>query len=255
MKADLADLSAEEAIDFYARITIFPDRPRIDEIPELINRRLITVRRQSRQGLFERLEGWWLNQIIEFLTGKRTEPIKVQEVTDKLAVLADEYKFDNLPITFGDSLPEGGVDAHNDPRRFVEQLRTLNLSAERIRFAIIDYYRAFEQRSSWARANLLVSDEIERYEDKLVDEWGRCRELVCENITDESAEEACIRAGRELYKWAEQSTGQLRIRERVAEPYIVRGTFHILANGSPRPRVHWHPHFLQRLAKILEAAA
>jgi hypothetical protein len=120
VKADLAELSAEEASDFYARVTIFPDTPRIDDIPELINRRLITVRRQSRQDLFERLEGWWLNQIIEILTGKRTEPIKVQEVTDKLAVLADEYKVDNLPITFDNSLPEGGVDAHNYPRRFVE---------------------------------------------------------------------------------------------------------------------------------------
>ena len=208
VKADLADLSAEEASDFYARITIFPDTPRIDDIPGLINRRLITVRRQSRQDLFERLEGWWLSQIIEILTGKRTEPIKVQEVTDKLAVLADEYKVDNLPITFGDSLPEGGVDADNDPRRFVEQLRALNLSAERIQFAIIDYYRAFEQRSSWARANLLVSNEIEKYEDKLVDEWARYREFLCENITDESADEACIQAGRELYRWAEQSTGQ-----------------------------------------------
>lgn len=255
VKSDLADLSAEEASDFYARITIFPDTPRIDDIPELINRRLITVRRQSRQDLFERLEGWWLNQIIEVLTSKRTEPIKVQEVTDKLALLADEYKVDNLPITFGDSLPESGVDAHNDPRLFVEQLRTLNLSAERIRFAIIDYYRAFEQRSSWARASLLVSNEIEKYEDKLVDEWARYREFICENITDESAEDACIQAGRELYKWAEQSTGQLRIRERVAEPYVIRGTFHILANGSPRPRVHWHPRFLQRLAEIFEVAA
>jgi len=255
VKASLADLSADEASDFYARITIFPHTPRIGDIPALINRRLITVRRESRQDLFERLEGWWLNLVIQVLTGERKEPIKVQEVTDKLAVLADDYKVDNLPITFGDRLPEGGVDAHNDPRRFVEQLRVLNLSAERIRFAIIDYYRAFEQRSSWARANLLVSDEIEKYEDKLVDEWARYREFVCENITDDSKEEACILAGRELYKWAEQSTGQLRIRERVAEPYVVRGTFHILANGSPTPRVHWHPRFLLRLAKILEVAA
>lgn len=255
IKTDLANLSADEVSDFYARITIFPDTPRINEIPALINHRLITVRRESRQDLFERLEGWWLNQVIQLLTGERKEPIKVQEVTDKLAVLADDYKVDNLPITFGDRLPENGVDAHNDPRRFVDQLRALNLAAERIQFAIIDYYRAFEQRSSWARANLLVSDEIEKYEDKLVDEWARYRALVCENISNDSQEEQCIRAGRDLYKWAEQSTGRLRIRERVAEPYVVRGTFHILANGSPTPRVHWHPRFLQRLAKVLEVAA
>jgi hypothetical protein len=255
VKEDLAELSDEEASDFYSRITIFPEAPRIGDIPELINRRLITVRRESRQDLFERLEGWWLNLVIQLLTGERKEPIKVQEVTDKLAILADEYKVDNLPITFGDQLPEDGIDVHKDPRRFVEQLRALNLSAKRIGFAIIDYYRAFEQRSHWARANLLVSNEIEKYEDKLVDEWARYRELVCENITDESKDEACILAGRELYRWAEQSTGQLRIREHVAELYVVRGTFHILANGNPTPRVHWHPRFLERLAKILEVAA
>jgi hypothetical protein len=255
VKAEVFDLSAEETADFFARITIFPDSPRIDDIPELINRRLITVRRQSRQDLFERLEGWWLNQIIEVLTGKRMEPIRVQEVTDKLAILADEYKIDNLPITFGDRLPEGGVDAHNDPRLFVGQLRTLNLSAERIQFAIIDYYRAFEQRSQWARANLLVSNEIEKYEDKLVDEWARYREFALENITDESGGDACVSAGRELYRWAEQSTGQLRIRERVAEPYVIRGSFHILANGRPNPRIHWHPHFMKRLAELLGVAA
>ncbi|MGY3116541.1 hypothetical protein ACVWXQ_000476 [Bradyrhizobium sp. S3.14.4] len=36
-------LSAEEVGDFYARITIFRDTPRFDEIAELINRRLITA--------------------------------------------------------------------------------------------------------------------------------------------------------------------------------------------------------------------
>ena len=41
----------------------------------------------------------------------------------------------------------------------------------------------------------------------------------------------------------------LRIRERVTEPYVVRGAFHILANASPSPRVYWHPRFLERLRR------
>lgn len=255
VKNELADLTVGEASDFYSRITIFPQTTRIDGIPGLISRRLITVRRESRADLFQRLEGWWIDLVIQTLTGERQEPIKVQELHDRLAVLADDYKVDSLPIEFSDKLPEGAIDASTDPRRFVEQLRLLKLSAERIRYAIIDYYRAFEQRSSWARANLLVSDEIEKYEDKLVDEWGRYKAMVCENITEESRDDACIAAGREIYNWAERSTGGLRIRERVAEQYVVRGTFHILANGSPEPRVHWHPRFLQQIAKILEVAA
>lgn len=255
VQGELADLTAEEASDFYSRITIFPQTARIDDIPRLISRRLITVRRESRMDLFQRLEGWWIDLAIQTLTGERKDPIKVQEVHDRLAVLADDYKVDSLPIEYADKLPEGAIDANTDPRRFVEQLRALKLSAERIRYAIIDYYRAFEQRSSWARANLLVSDEIERYEDKLVEEWGRYKAIACENITEESADDVCVSAGRELYNWAERSTGELRIRERVAEQYVVRGTFHILANGSPAPRVHWHPRFLQQIAKILEVAA
>jgi hypothetical protein len=100
-----------------------------------------------------------------------------------------------------------------------------------------------------------VSDEIERYEDRLVDEWARYREIACEQIDDDSEDDLCTRAGKELYNWVEQSTGQFRIRERVTEPYVVRGTFHILANGAPTPRVHWHPHFMKRLAKLLGIAA
>lgn len=255
LRIELSDMTEEERSDFFSRITIFPDTPRIDDIPGLISRRLITVRRESRASLFERLEGWWIDLVIQTLTGRRTEPIQVQQLHDRLAVLADDYKVDNLPIEFDGKLPEGNIDAANDQRRFVKQLRALNLSTDRIRFAIIDYYRAFEQRSSWARANLLVSNEIERYEDKLVEEWGRYKALVCENITPESHDDACIAAGRELYNWAERSTGLMRIREQVAEQYVVRGTFHILANADPAPRIHWHPRFMDDLAKALGVAA
>ncbi|WP_233442879.1 ABC-three component system protein [Bradyrhizobium brasilense] len=96
----------------------------------------------------------------------------------QLSAIAEEYRTDNLPITFRGRLPDGQIDVANDPRLFVEQLRLLDLSAIRIRNAIVDYYRAFEQRSSWARESLLISDEIEEYEDRLVDEWTRYREIV-----------------------------------------------------------------------------
>ena len=68
-------------------------------------------------------------------------------------------------------------------------------------------------------------------------------------------EDACLRAGKELYRWAEMETSMLRIRERVTEPYVVRGAFHILANARPSPRVYWHPRFPQRLGEILGVAA
>lgn len=94
------------------------------------------------------------------LTGERKEPVYGYEVSDELSAIAEEYRSDNLPITFRGRLPDGQIDVASDPRLFVEQLRVLDLSAARIRNAIIDYYRAFEQRSSWARESLLISGEI-----------------------------------------------------------------------------------------------
>jgi hypothetical protein len=252
---ELDQLGEREREDFYSRITIIDGAVRITDIPDQINQHLRTVRRESREALFQRLEGWWTDQVIKILTGHRHDPIYGYEVSDKLSALAEEYRSDSLPITFRNRLPDEEIDVANDPRIFVEQLRFLELSATRIQNAIIDYYRAFEQRSSWARENLLVSGEIEEYEDRLVDEWTRYREIVFEDIDDSSEAEVCLRAGRELYRWAEMETSMLRIRERVTEPYVIRGAFHILANARPSPWVYWHPRFLQRLGELLGVAA
>ena len=255
VREDLATLTAVELADFYARITIADATIRITEIPStIINQHLRTIRRESRLVLFERLEGWWMDQAIRLLAGERTAPISGVEVSDKLSAMAEEYRNDNLPITFRQRQPDE-IDVANDPRLFVEQLRALELTTTRLRAAIIDYYRAFEQRSSWARENLLISNEIEEYEDRLIDEWTRYRDVAFERLNDDSDDAACLAAGREIYRWAEMETTFLRIRERVTEPYVVRGAFHMLANARPQPHVHWHPRFLAQLARILGKAA
>lgn len=251
--AELDGLTQEQQRDFFGRISIIQESARINELPAMIEQRLRAVDRRHRQAVFERLEGWWVNVVTNHLVGGGCDPIHISDVSDKLSAINDAYKSDSLPIDFLGKNPER-VDAASDTRTFVEQLRVLGLSNERIRRAIIDYYRAFQQRSSWARENLLVSNEIEDYEERLVEEWDRFREMACELLTDESSEELCRKVGRELYDWAQMKTGDLRIRERVTEPYVVRGTFQMLANVDPSPRVHWHPRFLERVAKLLEVA-
>jgi hypothetical protein len=249
------ELTSNEKQDFLARVLILDDSPRIEDIPETIkDRHMRSIRREHRNAVFERLEGWWNDEIIKQLTGDRDEGIFGFEVSDKLSALSEEYKLDSLPITFRGKEPAGEIDTENDPRTFVKQLREIGISSSRIRNAILDYYRAFEQRSEWARENLLVSGEVEDYEDRLVDEWSRYRDVVFEDLDDNSAEDVLQRAGKELYKWADQQSGNielLRIRARVTESYVTRGSFHILADAAPEPRVYWHPRFLDRLGKVL----
>ena len=255
----LHSLNEAEQIDFWARVVIFDRSPRIDDIPRLIkDRHMRSIKREFRNPIFERLEGWWHDTVLALLTGKRSLPIYGYEVSDKLAAFADEYKLDNLPITFRGKVPDGEIDIENDGRLFVRQLREVGISSARIRNAILDYYRAYEQRSAWAREHLLVSGELEEYEDRLEDEWSRYRDVVFETLDQDSAESVMREAGQRLYQWADLESGNistLRIRERVTEPYVVRGGFHILANMTPIPRIYWHPLFLKRLRELLAVTA
>jgi hypothetical protein len=251
-------LSGDEKEDFLSRIAIFDGGPRIEDVPSIIkDQHMRSIRRDNRDAIFERLEGWWNDTIVNLLVGKRTEAIFGYEISDKLSAFAEEYKSDNLPITFRGKVPAGEIDADNDPRLFVVQLREIGIASNRIRNAILDYYRAFEQRSSWARESLLVSGEMEEYEDRLVDEWSRYRDVVFEELDEQSADAVLLEAGKALYRWVDLESGDsstLRIRERVTEPYVVRGGFHILANSRPLPRVYWHPRFLERVGHVLGAA-
>ena len=256
--ANFNALTDPEKQDFLERILILDGSPRISDIPSIIrDKHMRSVRREHREFVFERLEGWWNDAVIKQLTRARTDGIFGYEVSDKLSAFAEEYKADNLPITFRGKVPTDDIDTETDPRLFVAQLREIGISSNRIRSAILDYYRAFEQRSAWARENLLVSGEVEEYEDRLAEEWNRYKDVAFEKLKDESAEDAFREAGVTLYNWAEFETGKiesLRIRARVTEPYVLRGSFHILADGKPEPRVYWHPRFLDCLGKVLGVA-
>jgi len=256
---EFQELNKNEQEDFLSRIVIFDGSPRIADVPAIIkDQHMRSVRRENRDAIFERLEGWWNDTIVNLLVGKRTDPIFGYEISDKLSAFSEEYQSDNLPIAFRGKEPSGGVDGENDPRLFVVQLREIGISSNRIRNAILDYYRAFEQRSAWARENLLVSGEIEEYEDRLVDEWSRYRDVVFEELDEESGDAVLLDAGKALYRWMDLESGNistLRIRERVSEPYVVRGGFHILANTKPVPRVYWHPRFLNRVGELLGTVA
>ena len=129
------------------------------------------------------------------------------------------------------------------------QLRAIDVGNTRIEKAILDYYRAYEQRSRWAREELLVGDEIGRYEKKLVDEWERYADALSDDLGETATEAQLTKTGREIFRWAEQ-VADFRIRENVSEAYVMRGSYHMLA-GEPAPKVWWHPKYLERLQAAL----
>lgn len=251
-KVLLDQLPIDKWHDFFNRIVIFDFQERIQDIPTLvINERFRPIRPQFRRPVYERFEGWWINVCIDLLSGRRIVPICGLEVSEKLGTIAEQFRDDNLPVDFEYAEPENGIFPETDDRYFVKQLRAIGLKSDRIRRAILDYYRAFQQRNSWLREIADLSGELESYDDRLVDEWARLREIVFEELEDNSPEELLKKTGRELLnRLTTCDLSNLRIRPRVTATFVTMGSYHMLANDES-PRVYWHPRFKNRLAEIL----
>ena len=103
----------------------------------------------------ERLDGWWIDRVVEHLTGSVSGAIRGADLRLKLTDLRHSFQPDNLPLDFVVADPPGGTDPEGDMRVFVHQLRIIAANNDRIRFAITDFYRAFAQRSRWLRDDLV----------------------------------------------------------------------------------------------------
>lgn len=232
-------------------IHVLDASPTIEKLPVKIMRLLLGIRPEHREAAYEQLEGWWFNKAIRHLIDNSVNSIlSREEIGYKIADIADQYGPEALPIHFRDETPEIPADA--DTRMFVEQLKQIGVTSKRIEIAILNYYRAFEQRSRWVRLDLLVDGEIENYEKRLIEEWEIISQACVEDLNADANEEEYKQCGRKILNHIYTNL-DIPIRKKAAEPYVMRGSYHMLTDNlyGFKPRVWWHPKFLDRLELLL----
>jgi hypothetical protein len=246
--AEFQKLSPQEREILVGRIRVLDASPDIRAARNLLERELSYVTRpQFLTLLCDRLEGWWFSRIIEHLKDPATVPgIPEKWVRVQINDLAEQFRLDNLPNDFPMELDLDVSDLSASQRLFVEQLKLVLVGNERIKRAISDYHRAFEQRSRWVREDLLLDRDLEQYEDRLVREWQELFLSMQENLQAGVNPEI---AGRNLYNQVIDMPRHIPIRPSFPDPFVMRGSFHILANDL---KVGWHPEFKERLAQALE---
>jgi len=229
----------------------------IDAAPNVVNLDLElqqevywSVARKNLSTFLERLEGWWFRRILQQLTDKHSERIGSVELELQMTDLREQFQQESLPID--EDLLEFTLDdatrAAHENSPFVRQLELVKAGKRRISAAIRDYYRAFEQRSRWLRDDLVVGMDLHKYEKRLIDEWELVFEAMRDELGDTATDEAKEAAARSVLAWAERTT--VPIRPRVTEPFVSRGSFHML---SDEVRIGWHPEFRDRLVLLLLA--
>ena len=220
-------------------VTILDGSPNITDVREEIVRELYHAASRDQIGhLVERLEGWWFDIVINALSGTGPTAIPVLAIDQRVDELREEFKRGALPIDFRASRPPPEVVAELDKRPFVRQLRGIEIGTVRIEYAIRDYYRASEQRSRWAREELLLDGELENYERELVEAWEPRFAAMLDELTPFCLAARRVALGQNLFRWAEQDAN-FPLRS-VRERFLTHGSYHILSNSYT---VGWHPEY------------
>ena len=244
-------LSEGQRQALFDSVTVLPGASDIAALEEdLRDLCAAAVRRDQVDAFLDRLEGWWFRRCLKQLSGPGSLGILAEELDSTFTDLREQFRETNLPIDWDIDLLAPQVSDF-DGNTFVHQLRLASISDRRIGFAVRDYLRAFTQRSRWSREGLLLFGELDRYERRLIEEWERVFERVLDDLGTLAAEEEKVKAAREVYAWVE-SSADFHIRPDCNEPFVTRGSFHLLADDM---QVGWHPDFLMRLVSVLEPAA
>ena len=197
--------------------------------------------------LMERLEGWWFKLSINALCSDSPIYITQKQVRDFIVSTGQEYTSDNLPIEeFFIEIPEN--DLSKDMQIFYEQLKLIALGSESINIALRDYLRAYKQRASWVRQKLLYINDLDKYEKRLISEWQFHFAMMSDRIksNEDASEKEKTQHGLELYDKIQNK--DIPIRPKCSEPFVMRGSYHIL---STQLKVGWHIDFLERLKQLL----
>lgn len=190
-------------------------------------------------SVLNQVEGWWFNLVINALSSSDHTLIDYTSLRNKIVSVGDQYQIDNLPIEEWSLNEFSDEELEQDNRIFIQQLRLIEEKNAVLRRAIKNYYRAYNQRSSWAREELLLPNELENYEKRLIDEWEQCKAFIDE--FDDPIEQ-----GKKLYK--EIMNKDIPIRKLCVEPFVMRGSYEML---SDKMDVGWHKDFIEKLKILL----
>lgn len=233
-------LDVSKKIELLNRITILDKSVRINDIPnQIMDNYFRTVNQQYRNNVYETLEGWWFSKVIEKMTGNLKDPLIVKDISAKLQQISEQYFVDNLPITF-DELTQDQVDISiylDNDFNFVKKMKHIRIKDTQLQRSIFDFFRAYNQRLEWLKSNLVTSEEISKYEKKLIDEWQRFKDDQYYD-DEEITESDLLRIGRAIFSWAQNTN--IFIRPKVTEQYVTRGSFHILADNED-DLIYWLP--------------
>lgn len=229
-------LDSSDLILFFNRITIIEDQERVNEIKDkIININLRSAIFEHRENVFNELEGWWLDKVIEMMMNNSC--IVVKEISVKTNEILQKYFPTNLPSPH-EFLEDIDYSSFlNGNYLFVKKGEAIKLKKSQLKWCILDYLKTSNDRQYWLEQTLITWDEIQKYEKRLLLELNRQKDKIYD-VDDTLTEEERIEIGRKLFEWVQDFN--LNIRPHSQASHICKGTYYIISDDSRR-NFHWLP--------------
>lgn len=230
------NLSNEQARTLLAQIEVIDQHADLANVMSEIEGELILLAPSNPSAAAEYLEGWWLSIVGKCLVEEASAAIPLQHIIMKANEIGQSLSGISLPIDDPEKL---GVKTYSDAdeeQLFVRQMRIVSMPDRIVQRGAEDFYRASAQRSKWARENLLLDEDLGKYDAGLEDRWAR--EFDAEILTSAPSSDAGKEgSGQKLCLWASKQSIPLR---NIVEIWITSGSFHGL---SDRLKIGWHPDY------------
>lgn len=256
-RARFLELTGPAQYSFVSRIRVLDGAPLNIDLDKAIRGALWThlPHVAARQDEFmHMLWGWWHGRVVEMLSWRfypaRTDlraGVDSAELASYLTRLSIDFSDRGLPEYGEFDIATGHPDlAGLDDEVFVHQLNLIDVHPVFLRRAIVEYYRATASETRWLERDFLCTDDVQRYERKLIQAWEVALGLVLTRMPSATEEER-INAGQALLADV-MSQPVIRIRDMVDQDFYFRGKHHMLAQDGI---LGWHPDFRERLTRLL----
>lgn len=254
-----AGLASSTRSTFISKVYVVDATPNISDIDAAIRQALWSYlpTDPARADLaMESVWGWWRGRVVEMLSYRffpdkplRTR-VEATEMAQRLQKLIIDFSPRGLPEFDDLADPDDEALAHLSGAVFTHQLDLIGYRNLAMRQAIVDFYRAFNSETRWLEYDFVQTDEVRRYEGKLLDAWRVAFGHMESALGDEATEEKQKDAGLALISKLLENTQPPRIRDHADHDFYYRGKHHMLADDM---NVGWHPDFKARVEALLTA--
>ncbi|WP_257217075.1 ABC-three component system protein [Pseudomonas syringae] len=235
-------LDASVRLSLLRRVHIVQDSVTIGKIPDEVSQRLHILPKEQRLKAAERLLGWWDQQVVYTLCGKRERVIQRSEMEHCISSIIAQLEEEKLVAEF--DLVSHPEDYEADGMLY-RQIALVGGKGSDVSRAVREQWRAKEQRSKWIIDNPQMRSKIAGYDAKLTEHWSDRHVQMAEDCEDLDADQ--VRAkGLELLRWTHAfAPNQVEpIAPSWQGHYYVRGTFQVLAIDL---QVGWHADYRKLL--------